>query len=133
MKVFLDSNIPMCVAGAEHPNRAPSLRILERVVAGELEAFTGTEVLQVILCRYTALKRRDLACEVYDLMSEICAVILPVMLADTDRARQLLQQIPTLGVRDATHPVVMLHHGIGTLASFDDRFDVVPGIRRIRS
>ena len=28
MRVFVDSNIPMYVAGAEHPNRGPATRFL---------------------------------------------------------------------------------------------------------
>ncbi|MEM7483177.1 MAG: type II toxin-antitoxin system VapC family toxin [Acidobacteriota bacterium] len=133
MKVFFDSNIPMYVAGGEHPNRTPALRLLERAQAGEIEAFTSTEVLQEVLYRYTALRRRDLAFEVYDRMTEICPVILPVTLADTDHAKRLLQQIPTLGVRDAIHAAVMLQRDIETIASFDTGFDVVPGIRRLSS
>ena len=65
MKVFIDSNIPMYVAGANHPHRAPAVRFLERVRRGEVEASTSTEVLQEILYRYSALRRLDLAREVY--------------------------------------------------------------------
>lgn len=131
MRVFLDSNIPMYVAGGEHPNRMPSIRLLERVRGGEIEGVTSTEVLQEVLYRYTALNRRDLAFEVYDLTVELCAAVLPVTLADTDRARQLLEAIPGVGVRDAIHAAVMLEHEIEQIASFDAGFDAVPGIRRM--
>jgi len=47
--VFVDSNIPMYVAGRDHPLRAPALRLLEQVRAGELDACSSTEVLQEIL------------------------------------------------------------------------------------
>ena len=47
--VFIDSNIPMYVAGREHPLRDPSRRFLEQVRRGEVEACTSTEVLQEIL------------------------------------------------------------------------------------
>ena len=55
--VFIDSNIPMYVAGRDHPLRAPAMRLLERVRAGEIEACSGTEVLQEILYRYAGLRR----------------------------------------------------------------------------
>jgi predicted nucleic acid-binding protein len=55
MGVFIDSNIPMYVADAAHPNREPAMRFMERVRAGEIDACTSTEVLQEILCRYSAL------------------------------------------------------------------------------
>ena len=97
MKVFIDSNIPMYVAGAAHENRAPSQRFLERVRDGKVDACTSTEVLQEILYRYAALGRLDLAREVYDLFVEICPVVFEVTLADTDRARDILCGTP--GIR----------------------------------
>jgi predicted nucleic acid-binding protein len=105
--------------------------MLERVRSGEWEAATSTEVLQEILYRYTALRRRELAFEVYDLVVALCSVILPVTLADTDRARAMLERHPQLGVRDALHAAVALHHEIDAIASFDVDFDLVPGIRRL--
>src|SRR4029434_4159304 len=51
MKVFVDSNIPMYVAGRDHPNREPARRVLERARSGDIEACTSTEVLQEILYR----------------------------------------------------------------------------------
>jgi predicted nucleic acid-binding protein len=65
--VFIDSNIPMYVAGGPHPHREPSRGLLAAVQRNEIEACTSTEVLQEILYRYSALSRYDLAREVYDL------------------------------------------------------------------
>ena len=131
MKVFIDSNIPMYVAGREHPNRAPAQRFLARVRAGEFEASTSTEVLQEILYRYTALGKRELAREVYDLFVEICPVVHPVTIADTDRARDLLGRSGKLSARDAIHVAVMLNHGVPWIASFDRGFEGIAGIRRL--
>lgn len=69
VRVYIDSNIPMYVAGRDHPLREPARRFLERVRAAEVEACTSTEVLQEILYRYIALKRPDLARQVYELFS----------------------------------------------------------------
>ena len=131
MKVFIDSNIPMYVAGRDHPLREPARRLLQRVRAGELEACSSTEVLQEILYRYHALKRLDLARQVYELFVLLCPVVFPVTLADTDRAKQLVCAGTGLGVRDAIHAAVMLNNDIQDIASFDAGFDLVPAIRRM--
>lgn len=130
--VFIDSNIPMYVAGREHPHREPSRRFLARVRAGEVDGCTSTEVLQEILYRYSSLKRLDLAREVYDLFVEICPRVLPVALADTDRARDIACVGHGVGVRDALHAAVMLNHEITAIATFDGGFDGIPGIKRFR-
>jgi predicted nucleic acid-binding protein len=95
--VFVDSNVPMYVAGREHPLRGPAQRFLERAGGGDVEICTSTEVLQEILYRYSALNRRDLAGAVYDLFVQLCPVVLPVTLADTDRARRIVTGAPNDG------------------------------------
>ena len=132
MTVFIDSNIPMYVAGREHPNREPARRLLERVRKGTIEACTSTEVLQEILYRYSALHRVDLARDVYDLFVEICSVIHGVTLADTDRARDLLSAETGISARDAVHAAVMLNREVEWIATFDSGFDEVPGVRRMK-
>jgi len=129
--VFVDSNIPMYVAGRDHPHRGPAQRFLEKARRGELEICTSTEVLQEILYRYVALRRLDLAGSVYDLFVQVCPVILPVTLADTDRARQLVTGRPGIGVRDAVHAAVMLNHDVEVIATFDEGFDSIPGLTRV--
>ena len=121
----------MYVAGAGHPNREPSRKLLERVRGGQVDACTSTEVLQEILYRYTALERRDLAREVYDLFVEVCPVVLGVTLADTDRARDLVASVKGISARDAVHAGVMLNHGIEWIATYDAGFDRVDGVRRV--
>ncbi len=130
MRVFIDSNIPMYVAGRDHPNRQAARRVLEQARAGEIEACTSTEVLQEILYRYAALQRLDLARAVYDLFVQICPVVFPVTLADTDRAKALLEKAGRVGVRDAIHAAVMLNNEVSLIATFDEGFDRVTGIER---
>ena len=131
MKVFVDSNLPMYVAGREHPLRRPAQRFLERVRKGEVEGCTSTEVLQEILYRYVGLRRPDLATQVYDLFVQLCPVIFPVTLADTDRARDLVAAGTEASVRDLLHAAVMLNNDVTRIASFDGGFDSVPGVRRV--
>jgi len=128
--IFVDSNIPMYVAGRDHPNRDPSRRLLEAARAGHVEICTSVEVLQEILYRYVGLKRPDLAVEIYDLFSQLCPIVFPVSLADTDRARDLVRTQRGLGVRDAVHAAVMLNNDVKEIATFEEGFDGVPGIKR---
>jgi predicted nucleic acid-binding protein len=128
--VFVDSNVPMYVAGRDHPLREPAHRFLERARAGDVDICTSTEVLQEILYRYSALKRRDLAVAVYDLFVQLCPVVFPVTLADTDRAKALLAD--GLSVRDAVHVAVMTGNGVTEIATFDAGFDGVEGVTRVR-
>ena len=131
MIVFVDSNVPMYVAGRDHALREPARRMLARAQAGEIEICTSTEVLQEILYRYAALKRLDLAASVYDLFVQLCPTVLPVALADTDRAKSLLTSTPGLSARDAVHAAVMLNHDIARIATFDAGFDRVAGVERV--
>ncbi len=131
MRVFIDSNIPMYVAGTEHPNRSPSLRFLESVRQGDVEACTSTEVLQEILYRYHALGRLDLAGRVYDLFVALVPEVLPVTLADTDLARDLLVSTAGISARDAVHGAVMINNGIERIATFDHGFDRIGRVGRV--
>jgi uncharacterized protein len=128
--IFIDSNIPMYVAGREHPNREPARRFLERVRNREVDACTSTEVLQEILHRYVALERPDLAREVYELFVQLCPSVLPVTVADTDVARDLATGRNGISVRDAIHAAVMKNNGIREIATFDAGFDRISDIER---
>jgi hypothetical protein len=129
--IFVDSNIPMYVAGRDHPLKEPSRRFLAAVQSGRVEAYTSTEVLQEILYRYVGLRRRDLAVQVHDFFVQLCSRVLPVTIADTDRARLLLAESEAVSVRDAIHAAVMLNNGMTDIASFDRGFDDIEGITRI--
>jgi hypothetical protein len=132
MRVFVDSNIPMYVAGRDHPNRELARAFLARVRGGAVDACTSTEVLQEILYRYSSLNRLDLAESVYDLFVQICPVILPVTLADTDAAKSLIVTHRGTSVRDALHAAVMRNNQVAKIATFDAGFDSIPGVSRLR-
>lgn len=131
MKVFVDSNIPMYVAGADHPNRGPATRFLETAGDAGYELCTSAEVLQEILYRYTALGRADLADRVYDLFVGLVPTVFSVTLADTDLAKRILLSTPGLSARDAVHAGVMLNRDVSWLATFDRGFDRVEGVNRV--
>ena len=102
MKVFVDSNIPMYVAGGDHPHREPAYYVRTAVI--HQTRFLGN------LYRYSTIGHREMGREVYDLFVEICPVVLSVTLADTDRARDLLIAVDGISARDAVHAAVMLNH-----------------------
>ncbi|HKZ92391.1 MAG TPA: type II toxin-antitoxin system VapC family toxin [Candidatus Limnocylindrales bacterium] len=129
--IFVDSNVPMYVAGSDHPLRHPARHFLERARRGTIEICTSTEVLQEILYRYAALGRIDLATSVYDLFVQLCPVVLPVTLTDTDRARTMLPATTGISVRDSIHAAVMLNNDVSEIATFDEGFDRIAGISRV--
>lgn len=49
--IFVDSNIPMYLVGAAHPNKEASRRRVERAIIEEERLVTDAEVLQEILHR----------------------------------------------------------------------------------
>jgi predicted nucleic acid-binding protein len=69
---------------------------------------------------------------VYDLFVQLCPTVFPVALADTDRGKSLLVQVPGISARDAVHAAVMLNQGINSIATFDEGFDKIPNICRVR-
>lgn len=127
--IFIDSNVPMYAAGREHAHREKALKFLAALQERKFEACTSTEVLQEILYRYYAIKKPELGLRVYELFVELCPVVFPVTLEDTDAARRILQQNRRLGVRDAMHLAVMHNHGVKIIATFDRDFENISGIR----
>jgi predicted nucleic acid-binding protein len=129
--ILLDANILMYAAGAEHPNKAPCIALLERMAQGEVEAGADVEVLQEILHRYRAIGRWADGQVVYDLARRIVPTWLPIDVAVLDRTRALLDDDPALSARDALHAAVCLELGAAAFCSFDKDFDRVSGLRRI--
>lgn len=131
MRALLDVNIFMYAAGAPHPHKEPSLRLLQRVVDNELDVVTDTEALQEILYRYWKLKRAAQGIALVEEVTRLMPVILPVQRADAILAASLLGQHPQIEPRDAIHAAVMLNAGIAHLYSYDEHFDLVAGLKRL--
>lgn len=129
--IFLDSNVPMYLVGAEHPNKHAGRRILERLIAGSERLVTDAEVLQEILHRYVAIRRRDAIGPCVDALLGLADEVFPVDLEDTLSARDLLASEERLSARDALHVAVMRRFGVRRILTFDTGFDSVDGIERI--
>lgn len=121
----------MYAAGAAHSHKLPSVRLLERIADGDLEATIDAETLQEVLHRYRAIKRWSEGRAVYDLAREIFPDVIPVTAAVLDRARTLLDGDTTLMARDALHAAVVMEEGLRGIYTYDRDFDRIKGIRRL--
>ncbi len=128
--IQLDANIFMYAGGASHPNKAPSLALLEGVARGEREAAVDAEVLQEILHRYRAIQRWEDGRQVYDHARQVVPQVIPIPVAIVDRARVLLDVHLTLTARDALHAAVYQLVEAETWCSYDQDFDVIPVLIR---
>ena len=128
--IFVDSNIPMYLVGAAHPNKELARHLVERAIVDGERLVTDAEVLQEILHRYVAINRRDAIGPAFDAILGIVDAVLPVERSDVERARNLLAT-PNLQARDAIHVAIMQRHDVNRVLSFDRAFDDVPGLTRI--
>jgi hypothetical protein len=131
VSVFVDSNIPMYLVGAEHPNKEISQRRLDDLITSGERLVTDAEVLQEILHRYLVIKRLDAIQPVFDVLLGVVDEVLPVGLAEVEDAKQILFGGYDLSAREAVHVAVMRGQQIDRILSFDTGFDTFPGITRI--
>lgn len=130
--IFVDSNIPMYLVGADHPLKVDAQRILERAITDREKLVTSVEVFQEILHRYTALERRDAIQPAFDALSGVVDQVFDITLADIERAKTIVLGRPALRARDALHVAVMERHRVTRVMSFDVDFDRMPGLVRLR-
>jgi predicted nucleic acid-binding protein len=129
--IFVDSNIPMYLVGADHPHKTDAQRLLERsIVAGE-SLVTDVEVFQEILHRYVAIERPDAIAPAWELLTSIADQVAPIDIADVTTARDLVLSGSVVSARDAIHVAVMRRLGCTRILTFDRGFDTVPGVTRI--
>ena len=131
MRVFVDANIFMYAVGAAHPYKAPSIQLLERIAADEMEAVNNAEALQELLYRYWSINRLQEGLALCEQALRVIPTILPVGASDVLVAKQLLAEHRTIEPRDAIHAAVMFNHGITHLYSYDRHFDKIPGLKRL--
>lgn len=128
--VLVDANIMMYAAGAPSPQKDPSVRFLERVASGEIDAAIDAETLQEILHRYRAIKRWADGRRVFDLTRQIVPTVIPITGELLDDARRLLDRYPRLMARDALHAAVVIGERLDAIYSYDRDFDGLHGVRR---
>jgi len=131
--IFVDSNIPMYLVGADEVRKNDARRLVERCVMDRERLVTDAEVLQEILHRYVAIDRREAIQPAFDVLLGMTDEVLAVGEADALRARDIVLGTPGLSARDAIHLAVMEAHGVRRILSFDRFFDAFPGCTRIAS
>lgn len=129
--IFVDSNIPMYLVGALHPRKTDAQRLLERCIADGERLVTDAEVLQEMLHRYVAIRRRDAIQPAFDAVLGVVDEVLPVTLTEVERAKTIVHGWERLSARGALHLAVMERHRVTTVLSFDAGFDGYPGVTRI--
>ena len=131
--ILVDSNIPMYLIGAMHPHKTDAQRLLERCVTRNERLVTDAEVLQEILHRYVAIRRRDAIQPAYDALLGFVDEVFPVTERDMLRAKEIVLGSLAISARDALHLAVMQHRRIDMILSFDRGFDGFPGVTRLGS
>jgi hypothetical protein len=129
--IFVDSNVPMYLVGAEHPHKHDAQRLLDMHIArGEL-LVSDAEVLQEIVHRYSAISRLDAIQPAFDALLSVVDDVHPVDLPVVEDSKQIVLGRYGVSARDAVHLAVMRRHGIVRIMSFDSGLDAFPGIERL--
>ncbi|MBI5508677.1 MAG: type II toxin-antitoxin system VapC family toxin [Deltaproteobacteria bacterium] len=129
--IYVDSNIPMYLVGADHPNKA---RVVERVpglLHAREELVTSAEAFQEIIHRFRGLGDLEALVTAYQGLEALVVRTVEVNKEDTDRARDLVAQYRRLSSRDCLHVAVMMRIGCRQVWSFDRGFDGVADITRL--
>jgi uncharacterized protein len=129
--IFVDSNVPMYLVGAPHPNKTVSQRLLEAAIHNEERLVTSAEVLQEILHRYQAIARPEAIAPAFDALLGVVDEVFAVELQDVELAKQVLLTSPGLSARDALHVAILRRHGVERILSFDRGFDGIQGVTRL--
>ena len=129
--IFIDSNIPMYLVGAPHPNKDRALAVLAQLVGNGEQLITDVEVYQEILHRYTAIHRPDAIDAAFESLNAIADDVLTFGMTEVRAARELIGSVDDLSARDALHVAVMRRAGANRIMSFDSGFDACPGIERL--
>ena len=129
--IFIDSNVPMYLVGAQHPNKDRSVAVLTQLARGGERFVTDVEVYQEILHRYTAIQRPDAIDAAFESLDAIVDDTLSFDMSEVRAARDLVVSLDGISTRDALHVSVMRKAGISRIFSFDRGFDACPGIDRL--
>ena len=129
--IFVDSNVPMYIVGAPHPNQQRAIAIIDELIDDGERLVTSVEVYQEILHRYASIRRTQSIDEAFGVLDDLVDTVLSYRMREVHVARMLLANIPDISARDALHIAVMQAAGCSRVLSFDAGFDNCPGITRI--
>jgi predicted nucleic acid-binding protein len=121
----------MYLVGQPHAHKVDAQRLLEQAIARGDKLVTDAEVLQEILHRYVAIRRRDAIQPAFDAVLGVVDEVLPIGVDESRRAKDIVLAYEGLSARDAVHLAVMERHGLTRVMSFDRGFDTFPGVSRM--
>jgi uncharacterized protein len=129
--IFIDTNIPMYLIGADQPLQLRARTLVEDAVALGEVLCTDAEVLQEILHRYLAIRRPEFIDPAFETLLGVVDIVYPIEREDVERGRRVLRTTSRLSARDALHIAVMQRRDVGQVLTFDAGFDGIPGLTRI--
>lgn len=130
---FLDVNIPMYAAGADHPRKSACVWVMQEIARGRVNAAVDTEIIQEILHRFGAIRQWAVGSTMAENLLDLVPTVYPVHAGDLRKAINVFRKYGPQGItaRDALHVAVMLNNGLTHILSTDTHFDLVVGITRI--
>lgn len=129
--IFIDSNIPMYLVGANHPNKDQARRLVDRSVLDNETLVTDAEVYQELIHRYVAIDRREALAPTFALLDQLVDEVVSIEHRDVHAGRDLAFRQPGLSARDVLHLAVMNRLGCRRIMSFDSGFDQLAEIERL--
>ena len=129
--IFIDSNVPMYLIGAPHPNKDRLTKLLERLIEDKERFVTDVEVYQEILHRYTAIRRPDAIDAAFASLDAITDETMTFGMSEIRAAREMIGSMDGISARDALHVAIMQSAGVSRILSMDRGFDGCLGIERL--
>ena len=129
--IFIDSNVPMYLIGASHPNKTRAIELVNRLVRAGERLVTDIEVYQEILHRYTAIRRTDAIDVAFRSLDAIADEILTFGMREIRAAKSIIDAVDGVSARDALHVAIMRSSRIDRILSFDRGFDAFPELDRL--
>ncbi|HEV8699507.1 MAG TPA: type II toxin-antitoxin system VapC family toxin [Candidatus Limnocylindrales bacterium] len=129
--IFIDSNIPMYLIGADQALQLRARTLIEDAVTLGEVLCTDAEVLQEILHRYIAIRRHEFIDPAFETLLGVVDVVYPIEREDVERGRRVLRTTSRLSARDALHIAIMLRNDVDRVLTFDTGLDEIPGLTRI--
>lgn len=131
-RIFIDANIPMYLWGRDHLLKLPCQRVIELAASHPTDFFTGAEVLQELLHRYTFLNVWPRSQPYFaSFLGLMRGRIEPMLAQDVEVAAELADHHPRLSARDLVHVAVMQRVGATHIVTADTAFDDIGGVERL--
>jgi len=129
--IYVDSNIPMYLIGADHPHKRRVIDLVPRLLSAREVLVTSAETFQELIHRYLAIRDREHLVAAYEALESMVTTTADVTKPDVDQARALSGDHPGLSSRDCLHVAIMRRLECVRVWSFDAAFDAVPSLQRI--